>query len=113
MPWRKANATPDVIISVEQGDFGELFDANGVNVTKNCFGANLSRGECYVYRTDRDGKKIIDATGRDVEKGVTTHPAPLRFERFKPGHPQYRSPSQREQEREHRRNANADAPKDA
>lgn len=77
----------DVIVSVDRGDKGLLFDVNGREV-KDCIEANLTTGRCFVYELDRNGKKFVrrDAASAScvlqAAKMWVCHPAPMRFEPY-------------------------------
>lgn len=66
-------------VSVENGDRGTLFDADGVKLKGMIISANLDTGEVLEYVIDDSGKVVIE----DNEAMMATkfYRAPLIFER--------------------------------
>ena len=63
----------DVIVSVDRGDMGLVYDANGSKI-EVCIEANLSTGRCVVFEL-RDGKKFVGC-----KKLIKHYPSPMRFD---------------------------------
>jgi len=63
-------------VSVENGDRGKLFDADGVKLKGLIISANLDTGEVLEYVTDDKGKVVIGAM-----RATKFYRAPLIFER--------------------------------
>lgn len=74
------NRAADVIVSVDRGDRGELFDADGRKIEK-CIEANLTTGRCVVMMTDRNGKLIMNSRGDGVDGVIVEFSVPMRFKR--------------------------------
>ena len=64
------------IVSVDNGDRGTVFDANGVEV-EYCLSANLKTGKCKEIGRDRKGRFIL--AGDEVKRIVRFRKAPLTF----------------------------------
>jgi hypothetical protein len=70
-----------MILSVEAGDAGELFDANGVEI-KYAVWADTDTGEVAVLVMDESGRPLIavnDRGEREPRKKWQHHHAPLKF----------------------------------
>jgi hypothetical protein len=68
------------VVSVGQGDYGHVFDAEG-NPVDFCIDANLDTGECLVFET-LNGKVLVQ--DREAVRKTIVRPAPLRFVRRDP-----------------------------
>ena len=73
-----------LIVSIDRGDKGRVFDAEGVEV-KGYISANLTTGRCIMYDLDYNGKKFVSRDWTPVcgnieaVKMAVYHPAPMRF----------------------------------
>lgn len=68
------------IVSVKNGDFGDLFDANGLAIQK-CIEANLDSGICTCFDLDENGKfqTVHGPDGLEAKTVTKKHAAPLVF----------------------------------
>lgn len=72
-----------MIVSVENGDCGTLFDAHGDEVDEHVVRADLDTGTCTILVRDENGHYVLTTDGTAVRLQQIVRPAPLRFERSK------------------------------
>ena len=84
IPLRTAIAaiqpSADVIVSVDRGDKGQVFDANGISVEK-CIEANLTTGRCVCFVVDGGGGLRTNPGTHEPLRIVDYPPMPLTFVR--------------------------------
>jgi hypothetical protein len=64
----------------EKGDYGKVFDANGVELLF-VIGCDTETGEAEHLVSDGKGSFVLTDDGEAAKRVTFTHPAPLRFER--------------------------------
>lgn len=71
-----------MIVSTQNGDRGELFDATGKKIGRKTVWANLVTGECVVFKEPAH-TVVGESGGEERAKEWMTFPAPLTFRSIK------------------------------